>query len=147
MAEIINIPNLGEARLPLNEYDKMRDRIQELEEENKRLTEMLDHVCDENKVRVRRQIIRQRELTFNSRACGVQEIVEDKMVNMQDITDELDEKLRVLEKECKEKCEGLESENKSINKTLEQCQRMKIELEQEVDRLKHRGWWARLWNK
>ena len=26
MAEIINIPNLGEARLPLNEYDKMRDR-------------------------------------------------------------------------------------------------------------------------
>ena len=147
MAEIINIPSLGEARLPLNEYDKMRDRIRELEEENKQLTDTLNHVCDENKVRVRRQIIRQTELTFNPRSCGVQEIIEDKMVNMEDITDELGEKLRALERECKEKCEALESENKSINKTLEQCQRMKIELEQEVDCLKHRGWRARLWNK
>ena len=147
MAEIISIPNSGEARLPLNEYDKMRDRIRELEEENKRLTEMLDHVCDENKVRVRRQIIRITELTTNPRALGQEEIIEDKLVNMQDITDELDENLRALEKECKEKCEALESENKSISKTLEQCQRMKIELEQEVDRLKHRGWWDRLWNK
>lgn len=147
MAEIINILNTGEARLPLEEYDKMRDRIRQLEEENKRLTEMLDHICDENKVRVRRQIIRQTELTFNPRACGMQEIIEDKMVNMEAITDELDEKLRALEKECKEKCEALESENKSISRALEQCQRMKIELEQEADRLKHLGWWARLWNK
>lgn len=147
MAEIINFPNLGEARLPLNEYDKMRDRIRELEEENKQLTDTLDHVCDENKVRVRRQIIRQTELTLNPRACGMQEIIEDKMVNMEDITDELDEKLRALEKECKEKCEALESENKSISKALEQCQRIKIELEQEVDHLKQRGWWDRLWNR
>lgn len=147
MAEIINIPNLGEARLPLNEYDKMRDRIRQLEEENKQLTDTLDHVCDENKVRVRRQIIRQTELTFNPRACGMQEIIEDKMVNMEDITDELDEKLRATEMEWKGKCEGLKSANKSICKALEQCQRMKIELEQEVDCLKHRGWWARLWNK
>lgn len=147
MAEIINIPNFGEARLPLNEYDKMRDRIRQLEKENKRLTEMLDHVCDENKVRVRRQIIRNTELTFNPRACGVQEIIEDKMVNMQDITDELEEKLRAAEKECKEKCEALERSNESISRALEQCQRTKIDLEIEVDRLKHRGWWARLWNK
>ncbi len=147
MAEIINIPNLGEARLPLNEYDKMRDRIRQLEEENKQLIDTLDHVCDENKVRVRRQIIRQTELTFNPRACGVQEIIEDKMVNMEDITDELDEKLRATEMEWKGKCEALESENKSINKTLEQCQRTKIDLEIEVCRLKQRGWWSRLWNK
>jgi len=147
MAEIINTPSLGEARLPLNEYDKMRDRIRELEEENKQLTDTLNHVCDENKVRVRRQIIRQTELTFNPHACGVQEIIEDKMVNMQDITDELDEKLRALEMEWKGEREALEGENKSISKALEQCQRMKIELEQEVDRLKRRGWWTRLWNK
>ena len=147
MAEIINIPNLGEARLPLNEYDKMRDRIRELEEENKQLTDTLDHVCDENKVRVRRQIIRQTELTLNPRACGMQEIIEDKMVNMKDITDELDDKLRTLEKEWKEKYEELESVNESINKTLAQCRCMKINLEQEVDRLKQRGWWDRLWNR
>lgn len=147
MAEILNIPYLGEARLPLEEYDKMRDRIRQLEEENKQLTDTLDHVCDENKVRVRRQIIRKTELTFNPRACGMQEVIEDKMVNMEDITGELDEKLRASEMECKEKCEGLESVNENINKALNQCQRMKIELEQEVVRLKQRGWWARLWNK
>lgn len=147
MAEIINIPNLGEARLPLNEYDKMRDRIRQLEEENKQLTDTLDHVCDENKVRVRRQIIRNTELTFNPRACGVQEIIEDKMVNMKDITDELDEKLRATEMEWKGKCESLVCENESISKALEQCQRMKIELEQKMDCLKQRGWWSKLWNK
>jgi hypothetical protein len=69
------------------------------------------------------------------------------MVNMQDITDELDEKLRATEKEWKGKCEALESANKSITKTLEQCQRTKTDLEIEVDRLKRRGWWTRLWNK
>ena len=147
MAEILNIPYLGETRLPLEEYDKMRDRIRQLEEENKQLKDTLDHVCDENKVRVRRQIIRKTELTFNPRACGMQEIIEDKMVNMEDVTDELDERLHALEKEWKEKYEGLESVNENINKAFNQCQRMKIELEQEVDRLKQRGWWARLWNK
>lgn len=74
MAEIINIPNFGEARLSLNEYNEMRDKIKELEESNARLTETLDHVCDENKVRQRRQIIRVRELTFNPHALGQEEI-------------------------------------------------------------------------
>ena len=147
MAEIINIPNLGEARLPLNEYDKMRDRIRQLEEENKRLTKMLDHVCDKNKVRVRRQIIRQTELTFNPRACGVQEIIEDKMVNMEDIKAELAEQWNEKQKRWQQELDIAIADKECISKALEQCQRMKIELEQEVDCLKHRGWWDRLWNK
>ena len=147
MAEIINIPNLGEARLPLNEYDKMRDRIRQLEEENKQLTDTLNHVCDENKVRGRRQIIRQTELTFNPRACGVEEIIEDKMVNMEDIKAELEERWNEKQKRWKQKLGIVIADKERINKTLEQCQRMKIELEQEVDRLKQRGWWSRLWNR
>ena len=147
MAEIINIPNLGEARLPLNEYDKMRDRIRQLEEENKQLTDTLDHVCAENKVRVRRQIIKNTELTFNPRACGVQEIIEDKMVNMEDIKTELEERWHEKQKRWKQKLDIVIADKERINKTLEQCQRIKIGLEQEVDRLKQRGWWARLWNR
>lgn len=147
MAEIIQNLSTSEARLPLEEYDKMRDRIRKLEEENEQLTDVLDHVCDEDKVRMRRQIIRMTELTTNPRACGMQEIIEDKMVNMEDITDDLDEKLHAAEMEWKVKYEELENGNKRISKALEQCQRMKIDLEIEVDRLKHRGWWARLWNK
>ena len=147
MAEIINIPNLGEARLPLNEYDKMRDRIRQLEEDNKQLTDTLDHVCAENKVRVRRQIIKNTELTFNPRACGVQEIIEDKMVNMEDIKTELEERWHEKQKRWKQKLDIVIADKERINKTLEQCQRIKIGLEQEVDRLKQRGWWARLWNR
>lgn len=147
MAEIINIPDLGEARLPLNEYDKMRDRIRELEEENKQLTDTLDHVCDENKVRVRRQIIRQTELTFNPRACGMQEIIEDKMVNMEDIKTELAEQWNEKQKRWQQELDIAIADKEHISKALEQCQRMKIKLEQEVDRLKYRGWWSRLWNK
>lgn len=147
MAEIINIPNLGEARLPLNEYDNMRDRIRQLEKENKRLTRMLDHVCDKNKVRVRRQIIRQTELTFNPRACGVQEIIEDEMVNMEDIKAELAEQWNEKQKRWQQELDIAIADKECISKALEQCQRTKFELEQEVDRLKHRGWWARLWNK
>lgn len=145
MAEIIKNLSTSEARLPLNEYDKMRDRIRKLEEDNEQLTDMLDHVCDENKVRVRRQIAR--VYALNPYAPEQEIIIEDKMVNMQDITAELDEKLSALEKECKEKCEAVEREKESISKTLEQCQRTKIELELEVDRLRHRGWWSRLWNR
>ena len=147
MAEILNIPYLGEARLPLEEYDKMRDRIRQLEEENKQLTDTLDHVCDENKVRVRRQIIRQTELTFNPRACGMQEIIEDKMVNMEDIKTELAEQWNEKQKRWQQELDIAIADKERINKALNQCQRMKIDLEIEVDRLKHRGWWNRLWNK
>ena len=147
MEEIIDISNSGEARLPLNEYDKMRDRIRELEWENKQLTRMLDHVCDKNKVRVRRQIIRQKELTFNPHACGMQEIIEDRMVNMEDIKAELAEQWNEKQKRWQQELDIAIADKERISNELEQCQRMKFELEQEVDRLKQRGWWDRLWNK
>lgn len=52
MTEIINI--LGEVRIPITDYDKMCDRVRQLENDNKRLTEMLDRVCDENSGVMRR---------------------------------------------------------------------------------------------
>ena len=81
MPEIFSIPDLGEARLSLKEYDDMREEIRRLKEREQELTDMLDHVCEENKVRVRRQIIRSRELTANPRACGQQEIIDDRSIN------------------------------------------------------------------
>lgn len=147
MAEIINVTDLGEARLSLKEYNDMRDEIRTLKRREQELTEMLDHVCEKNKVRVRRQVIRSRELTMNPRALGTQEIIEDRLVNMEDITQELDKKIHECEEGWKRKCEEMEASNKSIAKTLDECQRQKINLEQEVCRLKHRNWWQRLWNK
>lgn len=147
MERIINITDEGEVRISLREYNDMRDKIRELEEQNNTLTEMLDHICDENKVRVRRQIIRVRELTTNPHALGQSEIIEDKMVNMEDITKEFDKKIRNIEEGWKRDYDRAVTDKESVAKTLDQCQRQKIDLEQEVYRLKHRTWWQRLLNK
>jgi len=147
MAEIINIPDFGEVRLSLKEYNEMRDRIKDLEEQNDTLTQILDNVCDENKVRVRRQIIKVTELTTNPRALGQQEIIEDKLINMEDVTSELDEKIAEVERGWKQEAQNMEDQLEQSEKTLEACQRQKIDLEQEVFRLKNRSLWDRLWNK
>ena len=147
MAEIINIPDFGEVRLSLKEYNEMRDRIKDLEEQNDTLTQILDNVCDENKVRVRRQIIKVTELTTNPRALGQQEIIEDKLINMEDVTSELDEKIAEVERGWKQEAQNMEDQLEQSEKALEACQRQKIDLEQEVFRLKNRPLWDRLWNK
>ena len=147
MAEIINIPDFGEVRLSLKEYNEMRDRIKDLEEQNDTLTQILDNVCDENKVRVRRQIIKVTELTTNPRALGQQEIIEDKLINMEDVTSELDEKIAEVERGWKQEAQNMEDQLGQSEKALEVCQRQKIDLEQEVFRLKNRSLWDRLWNK
>jgi predicted secreted protein len=147
MAEIINIPDFGEVKLSLKEYNEMRDRIKDLEEQNDTLTQILDNVCDENKVRVRRQIIKVTELTTNPRALGQQEIIEDKLINMEDVTSELDEKIAEVERGWKQEAQNMEDQLEQSEKTLEACQRQKIDLEQEVFRLKNRPLWDRLWNK
>lgn len=147
MAEIINIPDFGEVRLSLKDYNEMRDRIKDLEEQNDTLTEILDNVCDENKVRVRRQIIKVTELTTNPRACGMKEIIEDKLINMEDVTRELDEKIAEVERGWKQEADNLKNQLEQSEKALEACQRQKIDLEQEVFRLKNRQLWDRLWNK
>lgn len=147
MAEIINIPDFGEVRLSLKEYNEMRDRIKDLEEQNDTLTEMLDNVCDENKVRVRRQIIKVTELTTNPRALGQQEIIEDKLINMEDVTSELDEKIAEVERGWKQEVKNMEVQLVQSENALEACQRQKKDLEQEAFRLKHRSLWDRLLNK
>ena len=77
----------------------------------------------------------------------MQEIIEDKMVNMEDIKTELAEQWNEKQKRWQQELDIAIADKEHISKALEQCQRMKIKLEQEVDRLKYRGWWSRLWNK
>ena len=147
MAEIINIPDFGEVRLSLKEYNEMRDEISLLRYKVETLTKERDEICDENKVRVRRQIIKVTELTTNTRACGMKEIIEDKLINMEDVTSELDEKIAEVERRWKQEADNLKNQLELAEKNLGTCQRQKIDLEQEVFRLKHRSLWDRLWNK
>ena len=140
MLETINPQDSGEVRLSLNVYNDMRDHIRKLEEDNDALVEERDEICDENKVRQRRQIIRIRELVTNPHALGQEEVIEDKLVNMDDISQELDKKIHDIEEGWKRKCEELKL-------ALDECQRQKINLEHEVYRLKNRTWWQRLWDK
>ena len=147
MAEIINIPDFGEVRLSLKDYNEMRDEISLLRYKVETLTKERDEICDENKVRVRRQIIKVTELTTNPRALGQQEIIEDKLINMEDVTSELDEKIAEVERGWKQKVKNMEVQLVQSENAREACQRLKIDLEQEVFRLKNRPLWDRLWNK
>lgn len=147
MAKIIQNIDFGEVRLSLKEYNEMRDRIRQLEEYNKTLIEERDEICDENKVRVRRQIIRIIRNPAYPQVCDKEEIIEDRLINMGDVTQELDQKLHDTEEGLLRKCKELESNNERTNKTLDECQRQKINLEQEIYKLKHRTWWQRLLNK
>lgn len=146
MAEIINIPDFGEVRLSLKEYNEMRDRIKDLEEQNDTLTEILDNVCNEDKVRVRRQIIKVTELTTNPRALGQQEIIEDKLENCEDLKQEIDAKIKECEEGWMKKSDELQDNLDRAEKSLEQCQRQKLDVELELQHLKGRNWWQRLWN-
>lgn len=145
MAEIIT--DFGEVRLSLKEYNDMRDKIRQLQEDNDALVEERDMICDENKVRVRRQIIKITEPSCDPRALGTKEIIEDRLINMKDITQELDAKIHEIENGWMKRVEELQSNLNSTEKTLEQCQRQKIDAELELQCLKGRNWWQRLWNK
>ena len=147
MAEIINIPDFGEVRLSLKDYNEMRDEISLLRYKVETLTKERDEICDENKVRVRRQIIKVTELTTNPRALGQQEIIEDKLINMEDVTSELDEKIAEVERGWKQEVKNMEVQLVQSENALEACQRQKKDLEQEAFRLKHRSLWDRLLNK
>lgn len=145
MAEIIT--NFGEVRLSLKEYNDMRDKIRQLEKENDALIVERDMICDENKVRVRRQIIKITEPSYDPHAIGTKEIIEDRLINMKDITQELDARIKEIENGWMKRVEELQSNLDSTGKTLEQCQRQKIDAELELQCLKGRNWWLRLWNK
>lgn len=145
MAEIIT--DFGEVRLSLKEYNEMRDKIRKLEEDNDALVEERDQICDENKVRVRRQTIVETRLTTNPRALGTKEIIEDKLENCEDLKKEIDDKIHECEEGWMKKADELQENLDRSEKTLEQCQRQKLDAELELQRLKGRNWWQRLWNK
>lgn len=139
MEEIIT--DFGEVRLSLKEYNDMRDKIRQLQKDNDALVEELDMV------RVRRQIIKITEPSCDPRALGTKEIIGDRLINKGDITQELDAKIHEIENEWMKRVEELQSNLNSTEKALKQCQRQKIYAELELECLKGRNWWERLWNK
>ena len=145
MAEIIE--GFGEVTISLKEYNEMRDKIRKQEEDNDVLVAERDQICDENKVRVRRQIIRETRLTYNPREIGTKEVIEDRLVNCEDLRKEIDDKIHECEEGWKKKAEELQTNLDRAEKSLEQCQRQKFDVEQQLAALKSRGWWHRLLNK
>lgn len=145
MAEIIT--DFGEVRISLKKYENMRDEIRTLKEENDNLNTILDHVCEENKVRVRRQIIKETRLMTDPHALGTKEIIDDRLINCDDLTQELDAKIHECEDGWMKKAADLQQQIDTAEKMLEECQRQKFNVEQELLLLKARGWWRRLWNK
>lgn len=147
MERTLEIPDYGEVRISLKEYNDMRDRIRELENDNYTLTAERNEICDEYKVRQRIQTIRITEYTTNPHACGQKEIIEDRLVNMEDIKAELTEQWNEKQKQWQQKLDTANADKERLTKALDKCQDRKTNLEMEVYRLKSRTWWQRLFNK
>lgn len=111
-----------------NEYDELMHRIYILEEINNDYKNERDDVCDKKKVR---EIIRNYD-------DG--EIIVDHMVNFDDVFEEIskahDDIVLVQSKEIDD-----------LNKKLDERSTKVLELQLEIEALKNRGLWKRIFNK
>ncbi len=119
--------------VPIGDYDALRNRVKELEAENKRFREERDKICDENKVRV---IEREFEVLYPG-GLRMKTLVKDKLYNFDDV------------KEYVEKNFNQDLRDAQHVEDLKDLARVELErqnLEKEIIRLKNRSLWKRILN-
>lgn len=119
--------------VPIGDYDALRNRVKELEEENKCLREERDKICDENKVRV---IEREFEVLYHGGLC-LKTLVKDKLLNFDDVKEDVEKKFTQYFCDVQH-LRGI--------KDLEKVELERQKLEKEVFRLKNRSLWKRILN-
>ena len=124
-------------------YDNLRERLNELREENKNLVESMRRLED---------VTEQKVICKSTYAYEDEDgdLIEENEMRVK-CFDEVKEN---VEEFYKKKFEDLENEIKALQDTIEsQGQTNKslankaLDLEMEVSRLKHRNLWQRIWNK
>ena len=135
--------------VPIGDYDALRDRVRELEAENVRLKECCEHLCEENKVMV---IERKMpcDIEYSANSLLLNEYCHKVHTELKHLGEVKDEVVSELVK----RIERLKEANKSLGENTESqfeankaiCKKAQ-ELEDEIERLKKRNWWQRLWNK
>lgn len=129
--------------VPIGDYDALRNRVKELEEEIKHLREERDTICDENKVRV---IERESEVLYPG-GCALRIHVKDELRNFDDVIktlrDEYEEKL----KQAKARADFYEKSFRKKEEDSVDSQKEINDLKCLVERIKNRNLWQRIFDR
>ncbi len=115
----------------LSDYDALRERCRQLEKDNERLRGERDHICDDNKVRV---IEKTRYLYDDDN------VIYDGLANFDDVK-------REVEEHYKNTLEDLTESRDAALDTIATLGKKVAQLSGEIERLKTRNLWERIWNK
>ena len=133
--------------IELSEYDALRDRVKQLECENKNLSEAIEDNAKDGRLRVIKKtvtITRNPLRLFDDHACD-QCTEKYEFLNFDDIEQEAKSQF------YKDMANRIQSqEQQEISELKEQLKRSQEHLDSSlgrIDRLMKRNWWDRLWNK
>ena len=133
--------------IELSEYDALRDRVRQLESENRDLSEAVDNIAEEGRLRVVKKtvtITRNPWKMFNEHALDSY-TEKYEFLNFDDIEQEAKSQF------CKDMANRIQSqEQQEIREWKEQAKQDQQEIDNlvgRINRLMKRNWWDRLWNK
>ena len=142
--------NLSTVTIPVDEYNKMRDRIADLERANGELTEVIENTKDMDDSRV---IIKE-VYTGEDEDGDEYRLVKYSFKNFKDVKAEVEEVMKesidcAVKKlgELKDELEDLKKSSEERTKALEELKQKSIGLQCYDAKLNNRNWWQRLMNK
>ena len=141
---------LSTVTIPVDEYNKMRDRIADLERANGELTEVIENTKDMDDSRV---IIKE-VYTGEDEDGDEYRLVKYSFKNFKDVKAEVEEVMKdsiegATKKlgELMDKTEELKKSSEERAKVLEELKQNFLELQCLAAKLNNRNWWQRLLNK
>lgn len=133
--------------IELSEYDALRDRVRQLESENRNLSEAVDNIAEDGHLRVVKKtvtITRNPWKMFNEHALDSY-TEKYEFLNFDDIEQEAKSQF------YKKMANRIQSqEQQEIREWKEQAKQDQQEIDNlvgRINRLMKRNWWDRLWNK
>lgn len=141
---------LSTVTISVDEYNKMRDRIADLERANGELTEVIENTKDMDDSRViikdvytdededgdEYRLVKYSFKNFKDVKAEVEEVMKDSIEGATKKLGELTDKLEDLKKSSEERA-----------KVLEELKQKSLELQRRAVELSTRNWWQRLLNK
>ena len=133
--------------IELSEYDALRDRVKQLESENRNLSDAVDNIAEDGRLRVVKKTV---TITRNPWRMINEHALDSctekyEFLNFDDIEQEAKSQF------YKEMANRIQiQEQQEIHELKEQIKNYQQKLDNSlgrIDRLMKRNWWDRLWNK
>ena len=133
--------------IDLSEYDALRDRVKQLESENKSLSEAIEEKAEDGRLRVVKKTV---TITRNPWR-KINELPLDSCTEKYEFLNFDDIEQEAKSQFYKDMANRIQSqEQQEISELKEQLKRSQEHLDSSlgrIDRLLKRNWWDRLWNK